>query len=141
MVQIERTHQSELYILSESCTFLNCFQIENAFTAGYDPALELEHAQRYTQRSLDDSISDYSRDIYEPGPWTKDLRRKEQDLIDSIVTGKEPGRYFMLLGPKVGIFCLFFYSDANEYSLKGFRKKLYDITLNESLSSRRCFNL
>ncbi|EKM81121.1 hypothetical protein AGABI1DRAFT_127148 [Agaricus bisporus var. burnettii JB137-S8] len=75
-------------------------KIENAFTAGYDPALELELAQRYAQRHLHDNVVDGSQDFQEPGSWINDLRRKEQDIIDSIVTGKEPGGYFMLLGPK-----------------------------------------
>lgn len=35
------------------------------------------------------------------GPWTQHLRRKEQDWIDRIVQGHEPGHYFVLLGPKV----------------------------------------
>lgn len=83
------------------------FQIEDAFSAGYDPALELKYAQRFTERRLlNGSLSDYSQDIAGSGPWTEGLRRKEQDFIDAIVTGKEPGRYFMVLGPKVGTFIL-----------------------------------
>ena len=35
------------------------------------------------------------------GPWTQHLRRKEQDLVDSIVHGAETGHYYMFLGPKV----------------------------------------
>lgn len=39
--------------------------------------------------------------------WTENLRRKEQDLIDRIMHGQEPGHYFVLLGPKVRTFdCL-----------------------------------
>lgn len=34
-------------------------------------------------------------------PWTQHLRRDEQNLIDRIIQGKEVGRYFVLLGPKV----------------------------------------
>lgn len=94
-----------MYILLEFCASSTRFQIENAFTAGYDPALELELAQRYTQRHLHDNVVDGSQDFQEPGSWINDLRRKEQDIIDSIVTGKEPGGYFMLLGPKVSITC------------------------------------
>jgi hypothetical protein len=33
--------------------------------------------------------------------WTQRHRREEQDTIDAIVHGSEPGHYFMLLGPKV----------------------------------------
>lgn len=81
------------YILSQS-------QIEDAFAPGYDPALEL--AKQHTKRPLiDDFEGEESHDIYEAGPWTKDLRRKEQDFVDAVVHGKESGHYFMLLGPKV----------------------------------------
>jgi hypothetical protein len=37
-------------------------------------------------------------------PWTLHLRRKEQDLVDSVIQGNETGHYFVLLGPKV---CLY----------------------------------
>lgn len=78
---------------------LSLFQIEDAFAAGYDPALEL--AKQHTKRPLIDDFEGESHEIYEAGPWTKDLRRKEQDFVDAVVHGKEPGHYFMLLGPKV----------------------------------------
>jgi len=47
----------------------------------------------------DDSSNDplFDEDV----PWTENLRRKEQDVIDHIVHGEESGHYFMLLGPKV----------------------------------------
>lgn len=68
-------------------------KIELAFEAGYDPALEL--AKTHTvKRATDDS--EFEGDE----PWTEHLRRKEQDTIDLIIQGEEPGHYFMLLGPK-----------------------------------------
>ncbi|KAF7362225.1 hypothetical protein MVEN_00568700 [Mycena venus] len=73
-------------------------QIESAFSAGYDPALELA---TYQNKALEKSTEETSIDqLDEDGPWTKHLRRKEQDWIDAIVQGREPGHYFVLLGPK-----------------------------------------
>ena len=72
--------------------------MERAFAAGYDPALELADPQtkkHHGHDKTDDPIFD------EATPWTENLRRKEQDCIDSIVQGREPGHYFVLLGPKV----------------------------------------
>ncbi|KAJ7818182.1 hypothetical protein B0H14DRAFT_3089561 [Mycena olivaceomarginata] len=63
-------------------------KIENAFSPGYDPALELA---TYQNKPPEGEIN---------GPWTQHLRRKEQDWIDAIVQGHEPGHYFVLLGPK-----------------------------------------
>ena len=34
-------------------------------------------------------------------PWTEHFRRAEQDTIDRVVKGEEPGHYYVLLGPKV----------------------------------------
>ncbi|KAF9451513.1 hypothetical protein P691DRAFT_699194 [Macrolepiota fuliginosa MF-IS2] len=73
-------------------------KIENAFSAGYDPALEL--SKQHIKRPPLDDFSGESHEVYEEGPWTLELRRKEQDFVDSVVHGKEPGHYFMLLGPK-----------------------------------------
>ncbi|KAJ7039044.1 hypothetical protein C8F04DRAFT_1086923 [Mycena alexandri] len=76
-------------------------KIENAFAAGYDPALELATYQNKppkSQQQKEDSVADLEFD--EDGPWTEHLRRKEQDWIDAIVKGEEPGHYFVLLGPK-----------------------------------------
>lgn len=71
-------------------------KIELAFSAGYDPALELatQHTRAFHEESIEDT--EIQTDI----PWTAHLRRKEQDSIDMIVHGKESGRYFVLLGPK-----------------------------------------
>lgn len=38
----------------------------------------------------------------EKAVWTENLRRKEQDSVDCIIQGREPGHYFVLLGSKVG---------------------------------------
>ncbi|KZT05366.1 uncharacterized protein LAESUDRAFT_727003 [Laetiporus sulphureus 93-53] len=64
-------------------------KIEKAFSAGYDPALEL--AVRH--KAEDNGASGQT-----PGP--EHLRRKEQDLIDRVIKGEEIGQYFLLLGPK-----------------------------------------
>jgi hypothetical protein len=78
---------------------LYCFKIEDAFAPGYDPALELAKMHTMKKAPIDDSAKDplFGEDI----PWTENLRRKEQDVIDHIVHGEESGHYFMLLGPKV----------------------------------------
>ncbi|KAJ7782720.1 hypothetical protein B0H16DRAFT_1494100 [Mycena metata] len=76
-------------------------KIENAFAAGYDPALELATYQNKppkNQQLKEDTVVDLKFD--EDAPWTEHLRRKEQDWIDAIVKGEEPGHYFVLLGPK-----------------------------------------
>ncbi|KIM40293.1 hypothetical protein M413DRAFT_73606 [Hebeloma cylindrosporum] len=73
-------------------------KIEDAFAAGYDPALELAKMHTINKSPTDDSSDDplFDEDV----PWTENLRRKEQDVIDHIVHGEEAGHYFMLLGPK-----------------------------------------
>ncbi|KAG6813513.1 hypothetical protein H0H92_010217 [Tricholoma furcatifolium] len=74
-------------------------KIEESFAAGYDPALEL--ATHQTKRSASTDVDDrYGELEFDGQPWTENLRRKEQDTIDRIIHGKEPGHYFMLLGPK-----------------------------------------
>lgn len=68
--------------------------MEKAFAAGYDPALELAtHSKTRDAHRLSDEL--------EP----EHLRRKEQDLIDDIVSGNVRGHYYMLLGPKVRLIC------------------------------------
>ncbi|KAF8653293.1 hypothetical protein AX16_003995 [Volvariella volvacea WC 439] len=66
-------------------------KIEAAFEPGYDPALELAKQQRRKPLSKGED---------DDGPWSTKLRRVEQDEIDSIVHGQEPGHYYILLGPK-----------------------------------------
>ncbi|CDO78235.1 hypothetical protein BN946_scf184608.g5 [Trametes cinnabarina] len=74
--------------------------IEQAFSAGYDPALEL--AKNAIKKPADTSQASPSQELEWDleGPWTQHLRREEQDLIDRIIQGKEVGHYFILLGPK-----------------------------------------
>ncbi|KAF9031203.1 hypothetical protein BDZ89DRAFT_1091397 [Hymenopellis radicata] len=66
-------------------------KIEKAFKAGYDPALELATCQ--TKGSQKDDASGIDEEM-DDIPWTEHLRRKEQDRIDHIVQGQEPGHYF-----------------------------------------------
>ncbi|KAK7472470.1 hypothetical protein VKT23_000584 [Stygiomarasmius scandens] len=70
-------------------------KMELAFEPGYDPALEIA-TNIYKKRDRDESEVEFE---VEP-PWTQHLRRREQDLIDRIVQGEEPGHYYVLLGPK-----------------------------------------
>ncbi len=76
-------------------------QIEKAFEPGYDPALEVatEHNKSSVIEEGGSGLDDV--DMNSDVPWTQHLRRKEQDRIDKIVQGAEPGHYFVLLGPKV----------------------------------------
>ncbi|EPQ55089.1 hypothetical protein GLOTRDRAFT_76396 [Gloeophyllum trabeum ATCC 11539] len=72
-------------------------KIEKAFSAGYDPALELaNHGKRSAERPIPYDEFEVDNDV----PWTEHMRRKEQDLIDRVIKGRETGHYFVLLGPK-----------------------------------------
>lgn len=79
-------------------------KMELAFTAGYDPALELAtHPLKGEMRipAQDPKPSTVEEDDLQIDPgWTEHLRRKEQDLVDRIIHGKEAGHYFVLMGPK-----------------------------------------
>ena len=77
--------------------------MEDAFTAGYDPALELAVHSAKSRRGAekDRKRPDLELEIGDPEPWTQYLRRKEQDVIDLIVKGEETGHYYVLLGAKV----------------------------------------
>lgn len=78
--------------------------MEEAFSPGYDPALELvthstkmRHlAEREKQKRVDLGL-----DLEDSEPWTQYLRHKEQDVIDPIVKGAEVGHYYVFLGAKV----------------------------------------
>lgn len=98
LVQEERSRQSNSNLLCHRIPELMTFgsQIEIAFSAGYDPALELAIHGKKRQEQLPEESSWGSET-----PWTEHLRRDEQDLVDRIVHGKEGGRYYILLGPKV----------------------------------------
>lgn len=67
--------------------------MEIAFAKGYDPAIELSRHAR-TGRGVDDLKEGVTSEV-------ENLRQKEQAVIDSIIQGKEPGHYFLLIGPKV----------------------------------------
>ena len=67
--------------------------MEVAFAKGYDPAVELSRHIKLG-RGVDDLVEGVSAEV-------EDLRQKEQAVVDSIVRGKEPGHYFLLIGPKV----------------------------------------
>ena len=71
-------------------------KIEEAFAGGYDPALELatHHTKRGEETTEAGNLETISANLHI-------LLRKEQDQVDSIIHGKESGRYFVLLGPKV----------------------------------------
>lgn len=82
--------------------------MEQAFAAGYDPALEVaSHGKKQVQEHEDDDLDldelafDSSDGTEQQVTWTGDLRRREQDWIDRIVHGHEAGHYYVLLGPKV----------------------------------------
>lgn len=80
--------------------------MEDAFEAGYDPALELAtHSakafHRVKQSQQERERPDLELEIQDSEPWTEHLRRKEQDVIDLIVKGEEVGHYYVLLGAKV----------------------------------------
>lgn len=74
--------------------------MELAFSAGYDPALELANRAR-KQRERTSQENKLQWDGLDE-PWTHHLRREDQDQMDRIVRGSEAGRYYLLLGPKVG---------------------------------------
>ncbi|KAK1234254.1 hypothetical protein PQX77_002561 [Marasmius sp. AFHP31] len=67
-------------------------KIEQAFAPGYDPALEV--AKNHLKNPPHTEVED------EEIPWTQHFRRVEQDTIDRVVKGEEPGHYYVLLGPK-----------------------------------------
>ena len=76
------------------------FQIEEAFSAGYDPALEL--ARRAKQHEV--AQDEQNRPPWDTdASWNETLRRNDQDQIDRILHGEDVGHYFLLLGPKVRI--------------------------------------
>jgi hypothetical protein len=75
-------------------------QMEKSFDAGYDPTLSLANLRVDPKKA--NGTKTIIDDEFDPEePWTQHLRREEQDTIDAIIQGTEPGHYFMLLGPKV----------------------------------------
>lgn len=65
--------------------------MELAFAPGYDPALEMAASakRRQAKGTRPEETAEHH------------LRRKEQDVVDRIISGAEDGHYFVLLGPKV----------------------------------------
>lgn len=68
-------------------------KIELAFAPGYDPAMEVAKNHLKT-------TSPHVPEEEEEIPWTEHFRRAEQDTIDRVIKGEEPGHYYVLLGPK-----------------------------------------
>ena len=77
--------------------------MEDAFSSGYDPALELANHSVKPRHHVeqDGKRPDLELEIGDSEPWTQHLRRSEQDTIDLIVKGEETGHYYVLLGAKV----------------------------------------
>ena len=77
--------------------------MEDSFSAGYDPTLEIaSHSSKVQyQGGQDEEEPGLGLRIGDSEPWTRSLRRKEQDAIDRIVRGEESGHYYVLLGAKV----------------------------------------
>jgi hypothetical protein len=73
--------------------------MEQAFAAGYDPALELAKRSS-TPQSLVSDDGHEGRDDVSSNSY-KHLRRKEQGRVDHIVNGTETGRYYVFIGCKV----------------------------------------
>jgi len=71
--------------------------MEEAFSPGYDPVLELVTHSTKMQRLAEQK----NKERGDSEPWTQHLRRKDQDIIDPIVKGVETGRYYVLLSAKV----------------------------------------
>jgi len=96
--------------------------MEQAFAPGYDPALEIARA------SDEEKGSDvgYSEDwAAVPSDRSQHLRRKEQDLVDCIISGTEVGRYYLLIGSKV-FFSAVLYSLPFILFFTGIRERNYD---------------
>ncbi|KAF8484096.1 hypothetical protein JB92DRAFT_2762690, partial [Gautieria morchelliformis] len=73
-------------------------KMEQAFAAGYDPALELAKRSSAPQYLVSDDGHDGWGDV--SSDWNKHLRRTEQDHVDRIVNGTETGRYYVFIGCK-----------------------------------------
>ncbi|KAF5332179.1 hypothetical protein D9611_008050 [Ephemerocybe angulata] len=57
----------------------------------HEPAQEPENVQYWLTQEEEDDITHLDPE----GPWTEHIRTGEQDLIDSVVKGEEPGDYFV----------------------------------------------
>ena len=78
--------------------------MEEAFSPGYDPALELvTHSikmQHLAERGKQER-ADLRLDLEDSNSRPRHPKHKKQDAIDLIVKGVEVGRYYVLLGAKV----------------------------------------
>ncbi|KAG8693182.1 hypothetical protein FRC09_010676, partial [Ceratobasidium sp. 395] len=68
-------------------------KIEAAFEPGYDPALELANQPGRRGEVDEDGRRDYPQSA-------RHMKRKEQEIMDSIMEGKEAGYYYLFVGPK-----------------------------------------
>ena len=75
------------------------FQIEEAFSAGYDPVMKLY----IRARCQEDFYWHLDGEAVPWGHWDDipRLRRQDQDQINRILHGEDVGCYFLMLGPKV----------------------------------------
>lgn len=117
--------------------------MEDAFEAGYDPALELathsaKTRHRKEQEQDERERPDLELEIQDAEPWTEHLRRKEQDVIDPIVKGEEVGHYYVLLGPKVKCYPSLICGQNILTSTLGHGENDNDFRCDGSHSSRGC---
>lgn len=73
--------------------------MEKAFEPGADPALTLAN-QGIKSEHHNTALTTYEEELESLGNVSS-VRRQEQDLIDSMIHGKEHGHYFLVMGPKV----------------------------------------
>ena len=109
--------------------------MQDAFGAGYDPALELAtHSAKIRHRAEQEQQErpDLGLEIEDSEPWTQHLRRKEQDVIDMIVKGEEPGHYYVLLGAKVTWYPSLVY---------GWNTPTFKLGYRESDNDFRCYGI
>ena len=64
--------------------------METAFLPGYDPALDLASNKKTFPHEENEELALH-------------IRRKEQDHVDDIISGKETGHYYVFLGSKVRV--------------------------------------
>ncbi|QRV73664.1 hypothetical protein RhiJN_01678 [Ceratobasidium sp. AG-Ba] len=69
------------------------YKIELAFAPGYNPALELANQPGRHGEVDEDGQRSYPKS-------NQHMKRKEQEILDSTMEGKEAGRYYLFAGPK-----------------------------------------
>jgi len=76
-------------------------QMEGAFAAGYDPALEVgklhhrKHSKHHAESVFEHEMQEGEDELPHP-----EFVRKEQELVDAIVRGENVGNYWILMGAK-----------------------------------------